>query len=95
MNNNGKHIGFLESVDLFADTMSEQHMSSGSNAMLIVASDGDQTIRILDGDCGTIIDALSTAIYQDEELFKAVQASLALAITAKLKQEGGDDDDTD
>jgi hypothetical protein len=93
MERNGKPIGFLESVDLFSDTMNERHMSGGTaNGMLIIASDGDNSTRIIDGNHNTLLDALSTILYKDEGLFDLIESALALAIVARLKS---DDDDTD
>lgn len=90
---NGKPIGFLESVELFGDTMGEQHMNAGKpNGMIIIASDGDKTIRFVDGDDNTILDSLSTVLYSDKTLFNLLESALALAIVARLKS---DDDDTD
>ena len=90
---NGKPIGFLESVELFGDTMGEQHMNVGKpNGMIIIASDGDKTIRFVDGDDNTILDSLSTVLYSDKTLFNLLESALALAITARLKS---DNDDTD
>ena len=94
MAQNGKQIGFLASVDVFADSMSEQYMNGGTrNGMLIIASDGNQTARILDGNDDTLLDALSTVLYSDEGLFKLLEDSLALARVAILKDH--QDDDTD
>lgn len=93
MAQNGTPVDFLGTVDLFADTMSETHLNRGNaNSMLIIATDGKATARYLDGDDDSLLDAISTALYNDSELFKVIEAALALTITAKLKAE---DDDTD
>lgn len=94
MAQNGKQIGFLASVDVFADSMSEQYMNRGTrNGMLIIASDGNQTARILDGNDDTLLDALSTALFRDDALFKLLEDSLALARVAMIKDQ--QDNDTD
>ena len=61
--------------------------------MLIIASDGNQTARILDGNDDTLLDALSTVLFRDDGLFKLLEDSLALARVAILKDQ--QDDDTD
>jgi len=84
MEQNGKPVGLLDSVKMFSETMAERFCDN-KNSMLIIASDGNTSAYLSFGDDDNIADALSTALYNNDELFGIVQYSLALAICAKAK----------
>jgi len=92
MSQNGKPMDLLNSADVFADTMAERY-DRGNNNLTVIASDGERTLCRTFGSNEDVIDALSSAIYNDDELFAIVQCSLALAIVHKLKSEDSHDTD--
>lgn len=87
---NGKPVDLLGSVEVFAETMSER-FADGRSSLLIIASDGKQSQLCSFGSDDEHMDALSTVIYQNEEIKDVVEGALALAITAKIR--GVDDTD--
>ena len=77
-------MDLLSSAEVFCETMNERY-SHGKESLLIIASDGDKSLLSSFGADEEHIDALSTVIYQNGELFAIIEAALALAITAKIK----------
>ena len=94
MSQNGKPVDFLSSVEVFSETMEERH-GKGKNNLTIIASNGAITYDYGFGTTEDTIDAMSTALYNDEDLFNIMDVSLALAKTAKLRDQTKEDDDTD
>lgn len=91
MKQNGKPLDYLGNVELFASTM-EERFAGEKNTLTIIASDGTGTYDLGFGTNEDIIDALTTALYNDDELFSIVQIALAQAISNKYNSA---DDDTD
>lgn len=90
MAQNGKPVGLLDSVEMFSETMAERYCDN-KNSMITIASDGNTSAYLSFGDDDNIADALSTALYNNDELFALVQYSLSLAICAKAKHPRDDD----
>lgn len=91
---NGKPMDLLGNVELFCDTMSER-FGNGKSNMIIIASNGDNSLFTSFGTHDAHLDTISSALFNDDELFCLIQSALALAITAKLRQEENDDDDNE
>lgn len=92
MAQNGKAVDLLSSVEMFSEAMAER-FCGGKNSLLIIASNGDRSLFLSFGEDEDIVDALSTTIYNNDELEDIVQYSHALAICAKAKRP--DDNDTE
>lgn len=86
MANNG-NIGFLKSVEVFADTMGDRFTDNDpNNCMIIIAHDKEQTLEVVFGGNGdSMLDALSTAIYQSEGLADLIIQALGIVVTSKIK----------
>lgn len=86
MANNG-NIGFLKSVEVFADTMGDRFTDNDpNNCMIIIAHDKEQTLEVvLGGNGDSMLDALSTAIYQSEGLADLIIQALGIVVTSKIK----------
>ena len=83
-------MDLLGSVEVFAETMHERY-ADGNSSLLVIASDGKQSLLSSFGSDEAQMDALSTVIYQNEEIKDVIEGGIALAITAKIK--GIDDTD--
>lgn len=80
------HISFLESVEVFADTMGDRFTDKNSdNCMIIIARDKDQTLEVMFGnDPDVVLDAVSTALYQSAGLTEVVAQALGLVAMARV-----------
>jgi len=84
MKQNGKPVDLLNSVEMFVETMSERFGNSNSSIFAIV-SDGNQSLLASFGSDDEHMDAISTVIFQNDEVKDIIEGSLALAIAAKIK----------
>lgn len=88
---NGNPIDFLGSVEMFTEAMSE-HYGNSKNSLFIIVSDGNQSLLCSFGQDDEHIDAMSTVIYQNEEVKHIIQNALALAIAAQYNSQDHDTD---
>ena len=90
--NGANRIGFLQSVEVFADTMGERFTDHDpDNCLIIIARDKDHTLEIMFGDNDeALVDALSTALYQSQELCAMVTQALGIVMAAKIRNQNRD-----
>lgn len=83
------NIGFLNSVEIFADTMGERFTDNNpDNCLIIIARDRNQTLEVMFGeDDDVLLDALSTAIYQSDGLEAMVTQALGIVMAAKIRNQ--------
>lgn len=91
MKQNGKPMDLLSSVEVFSETMAER-FSNGRNSMFIIVSDGDRSLFSSFGQDDEHMDAMSTVIYQNDEVRDIIQGALSLAIVAKIRDRRDDAD---
>lgn len=91
MAQNGKSMDLLSSVEVFVETMNER-FGNGNSSIFAIVSDGKQSLLASFGSDEGHMDAISTVIYQNDEVQDIIEGSLALAITAKIKGYGHDND---
>ena len=91
MAQNGKPVDLLNSVEMFTETMNER-FADGKSSLFVIVSDGKQSLLCSFGADDEHVDAISTVLYQNQEIQDIIMSALALAIAAKYKAQ---DDDTD
>jgi deoxyxylulose-5-phosphate synthase len=94
MKQNGNPVDLLGSVEMFTEAMHERFGNSKSSLFIIV-SDGDMSLLNSFGADDQHIDAISTVIYQNEEVKDIIMNALALAIAAKYKAQYNGIDDSE
>lgn len=81
-----KQVGYIESVELFADTMEERFLKGTQYSLIILASNEEGTLVVSKGDHVTRLESMTNAIEQYPSFFSLIKAALSVLALGEIKK---------
>lgn len=78
-------VGYIESVELFADAMKERFIIGQKRSLLILAADEEGTQVVSIGNHVVKLESVASAIAQDERFAGLIKAAISVIALSKIK----------
>ena len=79
-------VGYIESVELFADAMKERFIIGQKRSLLILAADEEGTQVVSIGDPKVMLNSVANTIAQDERFAGLIKAAISAIAISKIKE---------
>lgn len=79
-------VGYIESVELFADAMKERFIIGQKRSLLILAADEEGTKVVSFGDHEVKLISVASAIAKDERFAGLIKAACSVIALSKIKE---------
>ena len=79
-------VGYIESVELFADAMKERFIIGQKRSLLILAADEEGTQVVSIGDPKVKLNSVANTIAQDERFAGLIKMAISVIAISKIKE---------